>query len=78
MRDGCFLVRKWIRKLMRRPWFALVISDDFESTEKWFWLESSARKWSQSFGRHEDGTWRGCYAYMWRFPKRSDYSPQEQ
>lgn len=63
---------RWSRKLCRKPWYGLHISDDFESTEKTFWLERSAKKWVGSFGRDNDGNCSACYAYMWKFPSAAE------
>jgi hypothetical protein len=67
---------RWARKLCRKPWYGLHISDDFESTEKTFWLERSAKKWVRSLGRDESGNWQACYAYMWSYPSVADVEPE--
>ena len=62
----------WPRKLLRRPWYCLLVTDDFEIEEAWFWLESAAKAWVESKGKDEDGSRPACYAFMWSFPRREE------
>lgn len=63
---------RWSRKLCRKQWYGLHVDDNFEFTEKTFWLERSAKRWVYSHGRDESGDWKACYAYMWKFSSAAE------